>query len=167
MLFGLTPLGGATAGPAAGPNPGTTAPGTTGVNRTERSRAPRKKWIAPEGTSLRSVIESKERQVGLRCDDVSCLYGPEDGDEENADVKIRTERTCLRKNPGSAEPSCMHTYHPECLLVASRVADIGLDREMDSDGPDEWLEVGCPFCRVHGGQEKREWRNHRELASRV
>jgi hypothetical protein len=149
-----------------GPPPATTtAPGTANANRTERSAPrPRKKWVAPEGTSLRSVIESKERQVGLRCDDVSCVWAPEDEDDEAVDLKIHPDRTYLRKTMDDTDASCVHRYHPECLLVASRVAEAGLDREIDSAEGGAWLEVACPFCRVHGGQEKSEWKLYRDLA---
>ena len=165
MLFGMGSFGNTPGGPgdpAAG-----AAPGGVGTGRTERNRAPRKKWVAPEGTTLRSVIESKERQVGLRCDDVSCLWGPEDEDELDADIKFRADRTYLHKALNDNEASCGHRFHPECLLVSSRIADAGLDREMNNPGSGEWLEVGCPFCRVHGGLEKREWRMHREFADSV
>jgi hypothetical protein len=147
-----------------GPPP-TTATGTANGNRTERPPPrPRRKWVAPEGTSLRSVIESKERQVGLRCDDVSCLWAPEDGDDVTMEVTIHPDRTYLRKTASDGVASCTHRYHPECLLVASRVAEAGLDREIDAVGGEEWLEVACPFCRVHGGQEKSEWKMYRDLA---
>ena len=35
-----------------------------------------------EGTSIRPLDEVKE--VGLRCDDLSCMYGSEDNDEDDA-----------------------------------------------------------------------------------
>ncbi|PVF96144.1 hypothetical protein CPB86DRAFT_660196, partial [Serendipita vermifera] len=129
-----------------------------------RSDRPKKKWVPPEGTSLRSVVESKERDIGLRCHDVTCLWGPEDDDESInnplEESMIKKERMWLRKRGDPGEPACQHRFHPECLLVASRISDPFLEEAISrSDGDeDEELEAGCPFCRVRGVMRRSLWR---------
>lgn len=135
-----------------------------------RTNRPRKKWTPPEGTSLRSVVELKEREVGLRCDDVSCLWAPEDNDDFSQEIVIRDERVWLKKlgGDGLLEPSCKHRFHPECLLVSSRVAEGGLEEEIERPGEDrELLEVGCPLCRVRGGLTREEWKRCKVLSDSV
>ena len=70
------------------------------------SRSQRKKRVCPEGTRVRSLVEAKEREVGLRCDDLSCMCGPEDGAEDDvatapalplASLSSAAERVYLHK----------------------------------------------------------------------
>ncbi|KAG8753311.1 hypothetical protein FRC14_006148 [Serendipita sp. 396] len=143
-----------------------------------RSRRAKKKWVAPDGASLRSVVEAKERTAGLRCDDVSCWFGPEDDDEEDVDnkpPKVRPERVLLTKEPkpggstGDAqrELSCVHGFHPECLLVASRIADSRLNEAIDIGEEGALLEAACPFCRTHGVMSVAEWRHCKQLTEQL
>ncbi|CAG7855193.1 SubName: Full=Related to proteophosphoglycan ppg4-Leishmania braziliensis {ECO:0000313/EMBL:CCA74179.1} [Serendipita indica DSM 11827] len=145
-----------------------------------RGRRQKKKWVAPEGSSLRSVVEAKEREVGLRCDDVSCLFGPEDEDEEDngeqVDMGVKPERVYLKKPAHShsdkgemaaEEPACTHRLHPECLLVSSRIADPFLNDAIDKADEHDTLEVGCPICRTRGVLSVPEWRRLKRLADQV
>jgi hypothetical protein len=156
IIFGMGPV------PPTGFGPGVGA----GATRPSRSTRPKKKWVAPEGTSLRSVVEAKEREVGLRCDDVSCLWGPEDDDDLSTELKIREARVWLKKrgSDGLLEPSCAHRFHPECLLVAGRVADQHLEEEIKEDGGNDamLIEAACPFCRGRGALRRDEWKDARE-----
>jgi Ring finger domain len=125
---------------------------TTWSSSNSDTRLPqRKKWVCPEGTSVRSLIEAKEREVGLRCDDLCCMCGPDDDDDPAVPplsssfspsallVLSPAERTYLHK-PLSApekrrmrkegvrvrESACAHAFHAECLVVSARSYDPGL-----------------------------------------
>ncbi|KAG8809606.1 hypothetical protein FRC17_003358 [Serendipita sp. 399] len=170
FIFGTGfPLG--PMGPSMGPFGGG---GTNGSSAGSRSRRTKKKWVLPEGASLRSVVEAKERAAGLRCDDISCWFGPEDDDEEEDEkvFKVRPERVFLSKPSsqvasGHGEPSCMHRFHPECLLVASRVADSQLNEAIDRGDEGASLEAACPFCRNHGVMSVAEWRHCKQLTEQL
>jgi hypothetical protein len=113
-------------------------------------RPQRKKWVCPEGTSVRLLVEAKEREVGLRCDDLSCMCGPEDDDDSPTTssspslstpslVPLPAERIYLHKPLSSLEKrrmreegvrvresACAHAFHAECLVMSARSFDPGL-----------------------------------------
>lgn len=119
------------------------------------SRPARKKWVCPEGTSVRSLVEAKEREVGLRCDDLSCMCGPEDDDDAPAAASPPSasspsrapppaERVYLHKALSALEKrrmreegvrvresACAHAFHAECLVVSARSCDPALRERED------------------------------------
>ena len=151
------------------------------------SRPPRKKWVCPEGTSVRSLVEAKEREVGLRCDDVSCMCGPEDDDDASTSpsspsslVPSPAERIYLHKPLPALEKrrmrvdgvrvresACAHAFHAECLVVSARSFDPGLrEREVlwaqrhaggEIVDADVEVEIACPRCRARGVLTMCEW----------
>jgi len=156
------------------------------------SRPQRKKWVCPEGTSVRSLVEAKEREVGLRCDDLSCMCGPEDDEESPAGASpplssssLATEQIYLHK-PLSApekrrmreegvrvkESACAHAFHAECLVVSARSFDPGLrEREelwaqshIGNEAEEVEIEITCPRCRVRGVLTLSEWRRWVQVA---
>ena len=115
------------------------------------NRPQRKKWVCPEGTSVRSLVEAKERQVGLRCDDLSCMCGPEDDDDPPITTSSSPSSSSLSLVPSPAdriylhkplstfekrrmreegvrvkESTCAHAFHAECLVMSARSFDPGL-----------------------------------------
>jgi hypothetical protein len=120
-------------------------------------RRERKQWTLPPapGPSLRQRVEEKERDAGLRCYDVSCGVGPFDDDPE----AISTVRQLLirpEKNIGRVGTSvCNHTFHPECLVSAERVAGWGGDNSKIVEAGD--VQVSCPVCRAVGCVSKADW----------
>jgi hypothetical protein len=100
-----------TPGPATGtfsPSASTAAPANTrrrpepAANSSSGGRpAQRKKWVCPEGTSVRSFVEAKEREVGLRCDDLSCMCGPEDDDDSTPPPSLSSSSSPSSPPPAS------------------------------------------------------------------
>ena len=117
----------------------------------------RKQWTVPAapGPTLRSRVEQREREVGLRCSDTSCGIGPSDEDPfpEMSDASMK--QLSIRPLPNSTVPStsvCSHTFHPACLVSAERVAGWG-----GEDKKEQLVEVSCPNCRAVGCVERNEW----------
>ncbi|KAF7980681.1 hypothetical protein HWV62_37117 [Athelia sp. TMB] len=173
---GVPPPGGAAAHPPAGAAPPNAAPGgpgrpqfppfafgplppfqTTGGPRPTGRPRERKTWTPPPapGPTLRSRVEQREREVGLRCSDTSCGIGPSDEDPfpENSDASMKQfSIRPLPKNMTVATSVCSHTFHPACLVSAERVAGWG-----GEDKREEEIEVACPSCRAVGCVSREEW----------
>ncbi|KAL0564321.1 hypothetical protein V5O48_017726, partial [Marasmius crinis-equi] len=104
------------------------------------SRDNETKWAPPSapGPTLRERVEKKEREAGFRCWDMSCGVGPSD-EEPLVDTNTRKRKQVHVKKPSSLtkgkgkatettegvekssdEDVCEHTFHPSCLISASR-----------------------------------------------
>ena len=156
------------------------------------SRPQRKKWVCPEGTSVRSLVEAKEREVGLRCDDLSCMCGPEDDDDlpTISSSLSPAERIYLHKPLSTLEKrrmkeegvrvrqsACAHAFHAECLVMSARSFDPGLrgreelwaQSDNNTSGATEAeeveIEIACPRCRVRGVVTLNEWRRCARVAA--
>jgi len=136
--------------PAAGPPP---------FPHTFRPPQPREKrqWTPPAapGPTLRSRVEEREREVGLRCCDTSCGVGPSDEDPFPDVSGSSMKQLSIRPLPNSLVMStsvCSHTFHPACLVSAERVAGWG-----EEDGKEAQVEVSCPSCRAVGCVSREEW----------
>jgi len=159
----------ATPGPTGARNPALSASTSTSTPTNARGRQEpamshpsnsgnsgpqRRKWVCPEGTSVRSLVEAKEREVGLRCDDLSCMCGPEDDDDSPTTSSSSSsspssslpsflpspaERTFLHKTLSTIEKrrmseegvrvresACAHAFHADCLVMSARSFDPGL-----------------------------------------
>ncbi|THH07710.1 hypothetical protein EW145_g3191 [Phellinidium pouzarii] len=117
----------------------------------------RKEWTLPPppDLTLRQRIEKREREAGLRCDDVNCGLGPTDEDPVPvmpADT-LKTIAIC-RDSGDTAESVCVHRLHPACLVDAGRVAGWG----SRSDEGDKNVEVPCPVCRAVGHVDRGVWK---------
>ena len=124
-----------------------------------RPNQPREKrpWSLPPapGPSLRSRVEEREREVGLRCSDISCGIGPSDEDPfpEVSDASLK--QISIRPLPNSISMStsvCSHTFHSSCLVSAERVAGWGGEEKEE-----ERVEVSCPKCRTVGCVSGKDW----------
>lgn len=136
--------------PGAGPIP------TRRGSRMPQAREP-KQWTPPPapGPTLRSRVEQREREVGLRCFDTSCGVGPSDEDPfpETSDASMK--QLLIRPLPNSitlGTSVCSHAFHPACLVSAERVAGWG-----GEDKKEQQVEVSCPNCRAVGCVERSEW----------
>ncbi|KAH8832745.1 hypothetical protein DL96DRAFT_675777 [Flagelloscypha sp. PMI_526] len=134
---------------------------------------PRREWVPPEPTAptFRAKVEQKERATGMRCWDMSCGIGPSDDDpaSTSAQAVSSTPQIRIRKNSSSALPSsgkgkereedhgpveyaCEHSFHPSCLVSATRVAlsvrGVSVEPERDEQSGD--VHLHCPVCRVDG-----------------
>ncbi|CAL1712225.1 unnamed protein product [Somion occarium] len=134
--------------------------------------APRKpQWTLPPapGLTLRERIEKREREIGLRCSDISCGVGPSDEDPEPV-VDPRNIRQIGIRRQGTGkereEYVCDHKFHTACLVSAERVAGWGADekeedmedrRMVGEEGQDEDVEVSCPVCRAVGCVSRADW----------
>lgn len=126
-----------------------------------RPRRPRKEWAPPPppGLTLRERVERRERESGLRCDDVSCGIAPTDEDPEPVRPSgLTCERSMLaiKRDRGAGEPICVHRFHPACLVDAGRVAGWGSHVGEDAR-KEEGVEVACSRCRETGHVEFAEW----------
>ncbi|KZT23394.1 hypothetical protein NEOLEDRAFT_1180055 [Neolentinus lepideus HHB14362 ss-1] len=126
----------------------------------------KKEWTAPPppGPTLRQRVEQKEREAGLRCDDVSCGLGPTDEDPIPCVDVARLKQVHIRpvgSVPGGdrTQRVCAHKFHPACLVSAERVAGWGEmeDEEKEEKGLEEEVEVSCPVCRAVGVVSGEEW----------
>lgn len=147
----------------------------------------RRKWVPPEpvGRTLRQRVEAKERELGLRCDDVVCLIAPTDDDPTPVDSLSEETRGNLKRRVqlhGAYDArgrACEHSFHPACLVASARVAGLdghghiyedeaedGLDShdretQMDTDAEEDQrehdLELSCPVCRADGTLHHQEW----------
>lgn len=145
--FWSAPLGGF-------PNPATGATPQT----PSRPGAPKRTWVPPPppGLTLRQRVEQREREQGLRCDDVSCGVGPSDDDPEpTADLS----RVVIHSLGVNGAPGCEHTFHPACLVSAERVAGWVPDSEGERSRAGGFVEVGCPVCRAVGVVPRNDWEN--------
>ncbi|KZT44538.1 hypothetical protein SISSUDRAFT_28857 [Sistotremastrum suecicum HHB10207 ss-3] len=125
----------------------------------------RKKWVVPDGTgmTIRERVESKEREMGLRCCDPSCGVGPTDECPKAEDTKTGTVSIWMDQvsaNDGEKQV-CEHAFHPSCLVTAARVAGFGPNlHEDDSTGEDKMegvVEVPCLVCRAQGHIKRSVW----------
>ncbi|KAI0632280.1 hypothetical protein C8Q77DRAFT_1124801 [Trametes polyzona] len=127
--------------------------------------APKRKWTLPPppGPTLRQLVERNEREMGLRCSDVSCGLGPSDEDPVTTFDTTALRQISIRplKADGSGKGAvCEHKFHPACLVSAERVAGWGgedkkEERENENGGED--VEVSCPVCRAVGVISRLDW----------
>ncbi|KAI0357585.1 hypothetical protein OH77DRAFT_1588439 [Trametes cingulata] len=127
--------------------------------------APKRKWTLPPppGPTLRQLVERNEREMGLRCSDVSCGLGPSDDDPISTfdtsalrQISIRP----LKSDASGKEAVCEHKFHPSCLVSAERVAGWGGEdrkEERENEGEGEDVEVSCPVCRAVGVISRLDW----------
>ncbi|GJE91628.1 hypothetical protein PsYK624_077780 [Phanerochaete sordida] len=142
-------------------------PGPIPFHIPSQPRAPqptqKRKWTPPPapGPTLRERVERKERELKLRCADVSCGLGPSDEDPLPV-VDPRTIRqVALRPAKGQTdgrERVCEHTFHPACLVSAERVAGwSGADQKREVEDGEEEVQVSCPICRAVGVISREDW----------
>ncbi|KAI1785534.1 hypothetical protein LXA43DRAFT_1037518 [Ganoderma leucocontextum] len=125
-------------------------------------------WAPPPapGPTLRQVVERNEREMGLRCSDVSCGQGPSDDEPEPAtsvDPSAVHQIAISALKPdgdgGEGKAVCEHIFHPACLVSAERVAGWGQEVSEELGGEDSDVEVSCPVCRAHGVISRGEWKD--------
>jgi len=116
---------------------------------------PKRPWAPPPapGPTLRQRVERREREAGLRCDDVSCGIGPSDEDPVGEVINGMKRLEIRRK--GHEEQLCEHRFHSACIVSAERVALRDADAVVDEE--DGSVEVSCPICRGVGCISKEEW----------
>lgn len=126
--------------------------------------APKRKWTLPSapGPTLRQLVERNEREMGLRCSDVSCGLGPSDEDPTTTFNTAALRRVSIRplKDDGSGKQAvCEHQFHPSCLVSAERVAGWGGEdkKEERENNEGEDVEVSCPVCRAVGVISRLDW----------
>ncbi|KAF9262969.1 hypothetical protein L218DRAFT_798860, partial [Marasmius fiardii PR-910] len=118
------------------------------------------KWAPPPapGSTFRERVEKKEREAGFRCWDMSCGIGP--SDEDPLVVVGPEQRKQEEAEPAAKEKVddkvCEHTFHPSCLVSASRVANSMWAGESDVVEGDE-VSVSCPVCRATGAVSREVW----------
>ncbi|KAA1474660.1 hypothetical protein DENSPDRAFT_756421, partial [Dentipellis sp. KUC8613] len=124
---------------------------------------PREKrpWTPPPapGPSLRQRVEARERDAGLRCDDVTCGIGPSDEDPVPELLPGVGKMIHIRPREHGDGAVCAHKFHPACLVVSERVAGWGQEIEEDKEemGEEAEVGVGCPVCRAVGVIPREEW----------
>ncbi|KAI0772273.1 hypothetical protein BC629DRAFT_1262477, partial [Irpex lacteus] len=129
-----------------------------------RPAGPKREWTVPPppGPTLRARVERKERELGLRCWDVSCGLGPTDEDPVPG-VDARGVRQVYIKplsKEGEEERVCEHSFHPACLVSAERVAGWnGADqkKDLEREGEEREVQVSCPVCRAVGVISREDW----------
>ncbi|KAI0667693.1 hypothetical protein C8Q78DRAFT_1052122 [Trametes maxima] len=125
--------------------------------------APKRKWTLPPapGPTLRQLVERNEREMGLRCSDVSCGVGPSDDDPVSTFDATALRQISIRplKDDGTGrEAVCGHKFHPSCLVSAERVAGWGgEDKKEEQENEGEDVEVSCPVCRAVGTISRVDW----------
>ena len=130
-----------------------------GLHRTPQSQPREKKqWTPPPapGATLRSRVEEREREVGLRCCDTSCGVGPSDEDPFPDVSGLSMKQVSIRPPANSlimGTSVCSHTFHPACLVSAERVAGWGEEDKIEQ----REVEVSCPHCRAVGCVSREEW----------
>ncbi|KAH9924342.1 uncharacterized protein BXZ73DRAFT_50550 [Epithele typhae] len=143
--------------PAANAAPGAGIPPPPQPPRARRSSSPQEKppWAPPPppGPTLRQVVERNEREMGLRCSDVSCGIGPSDDDDCSASPALAPACQIAIRKAGAAGVACEHRFHPACLVAAERVAGWAVG-EHDAG---EAVEAACPVCRSAGVIPRAEW----------
>ncbi|THH32411.1 hypothetical protein EUX98_g1777 [Antrodiella citrinella] len=122
---------------------------------------PKPQWIIPPppGPTLRQRIEKRERELGLRCWDISCGLGPTDEDPEpTPGIDVTKVRQIGIHRSGGTEDVCEHKFHSACLVSAERVAGWGgEDEKEEKEGEGGEVEVSCPVCRAVGCVTREEW----------
>ena len=126
---------------------------------------PKRAWAPPPppGATLRERIERKEREMGLRCSDISCGLGPTDEDPIPVVDPRAVRRIHIRPLPSRPEDAgktavCEHAFHPACLVSAERVAGwSGADQKREVEEGEEDVEVSCPVCRAVGCISRADW----------
>ncbi|KAH8091014.1 hypothetical protein BXZ70DRAFT_899007 [Cristinia sonorae] len=123
----------------------------------ENAAPPKREWVLPPppGPTLQQRVEKRERELGLRCSDVSCGLGPTDDDPEPAlDVDVtKIPQVGIHRLGNNEQDVCDHRFHLACLVSAERVAGWG-DKDVGENGE---VEVSCPVCRAVGCVTKQEW----------
>ncbi|KAI0086950.1 hypothetical protein BDY19DRAFT_860419, partial [Irpex rosettiformis] len=130
---------------------------------------PKRDWAVPPppGPTLRERVERKERELGLRCSDISCGLGPTDEDpvpivdpRSVRQVYIKPLKSASQDHNGAdlQDKVCEHLFHPACLVSAERVAGWnGADEKKGPEGDEEEVEVSCPVCRAVGVISREDW----------
>ncbi|TFY72632.1 hypothetical protein EVG20_g386 [Dentipellis fragilis] len=142
--------------PPRGPSPAT----NPNPNSNPREKRP---WAPPPapGPSLRQRVEARERDAGLRCDDVTCGIGPSDEDPVPELLPGVGKMIHVRPHQHEDGAVCAHKFHPACLVVSERVAGWGQeledDKEKMGEGEEAEVEVSCPVCRAVGVIPREEW----------
>ena len=135
--------------------------------------AEKRQWTPPPapGPTLRQVIERNEREMGLRCSDVSCGLGPSDEDPVSSiDLSALRQISIqpLKSDTSDKEAVCEHSFHPACLVSAERVAGWGHEvMAGEPAGEVEDVEVSCPVCRAMGVISRLEWEEGVPFISRA
>ncbi|KAF7791464.1 hypothetical protein EIP86_002480 [Pleurotus ostreatoroseus] len=129
----------------------------------QQPQGEKKQWTPPPppGATLRERVERKEREMGLRCSDISCGLGPTDEDPTPVVDPRKVRQIQLRPLPGhdmeGKTAACEHSFHPACLVSAERVAGwSGADQKREVEGEDD-VEVSCPVCRAVGLITRADW----------
>ena len=95
---------------------------------------------------------------------MSCAIGPSD-EEPLVDIEPKDKvQEYIKKSSGKGkaredavrEYVCEHTFHPSCLVSATRVANSLWSDEGDKIEGDE-VFVSCPVCRHEGVVSKDIW----------
>ncbi|KIP01308.1 hypothetical protein PHLGIDRAFT_39147, partial [Phlebiopsis gigantea 11061_1 CR5-6] len=124
-------------------------------------RPEKRRWTPPVGTgpTLRERVERKERELGLRCADISCGLGPSDDDPTPVVDARQVRQIALRPAAGQGEGRvCEHTFHAACLVSAERVAGwSGADAKREVAEGEEEVQVSCPVCRAVGCISREDW----------
>ncbi|KAI0769106.1 hypothetical protein BD413DRAFT_559759 [Trametes elegans] len=147
----------------AGPLPGFPPVPPPNARRASENPARNRKWTVPAapGPTLRQLVERNEREMGLRCSDVSCGLGPSDEDPITTFDTTALRQIAIRplKSDGSGkEAVCEHRFHPSCLVSAERVAGWGgEDKKEERENEGEDVEVSCPVCRAVGVISRVDW----------
>lgn len=145
-----------------------TRPRRRGANPAAGENAPPKpEWTLPPppGLTLRERVEKREREMGLRCSDISCGLGPSDEDPEPIFDPRTIQQIGIHKmgddSKETEEYVCTDQFHAACLVSAERVAGYGRQDEKDElerrESEDEDIEVSCPRCRAVGCISKADW----------
>ena len=107
-------------------------------------------------------VERKERELGLRCSDISCGLGPSDEDpvpvvDPRVIHRIPLEPLEKDRQEGKGHV-CEHAFHPACLVSAERVAgwNVADPKDKGVEGKKE-VQVSCPVCRAVGVISSEDW----------
>ncbi|KAI0056540.1 hypothetical protein BV25DRAFT_1813794 [Artomyces pyxidatus] len=135
---------------ATPPNAPTNGAGTA-------QRREKRPWTLPPppGPTLRQRVEQRERERGLRCDDVSCGLGPSDEDPEPPNSNEK--RVGIRPLGEHGTRACPHVFHGACLVSAERVAGWGQEDSEEKEEKEGMVEVSCPVCRAVGAVPREDW----------
>lgn len=116
---------------------------------------PRREWTLPaaSGPSLRSRVEDKEREAGLRCFDPSCCVGPSDEDPIGNEIVKQISIRHLEGDSLSSASVCTHTFHPACIVVGERIRGTAAESRREGQS----VDVHCPVCRAAGNIDRLEW----------
>ncbi len=123
----------------------------------------KRQWAPPPppGPTLRERVEKKEREMGLRCSDISCGLGPSDEDPRPVVDPREMRQVHIHPLQGQGEGKesvCDHIFHPACLVSAERVAGwSGADQKKEVEGDEEEVQVSCPACRAVGCISRIDW----------